>query len=276
MNKKPRLIATDMDGTAVRNDHITMSERTRAALTRAADAGIYVVPVTGRSLDVLPGGILPAYSHIITSNGASVYDAKAKATILTRHLSCEEARIAWSILSQTTDLVEIFVRNKMGIDRCHFENIHNIKVPGHHYEYYTKGSPLVIDSYDEFIKNDASGIEKFYMPASTCEATERAREELRKTGIFDVSSSGDNNLELNKRGVDKGVALRGLCELLGIDLCDVVAFGDEANDLSMLSIAGYGVAMGNASEKVLETAKYRTCTNEEDGLAVFLEETFGI
>jgi len=275
-SKKPRLIATDMDGTAIKNDHLTMPERNIKALARAAAEGIYVVPVTGRSLDVLPGGILPFYSHVITANGASVYDVRAGKTILTRHLSAEEARIAWSILAQTPDMIELFVSNKMGIDRAHFERIEEIPVPPHHHEYYAHGSPLIVDSYEEFIQTDATGIEKFYIPLNTSPETERVREELKATGLFEVSTSGDRNLELNKRGVNKGLALCDLCRTLGVDMSDVVAFGDEANDLTMLQSAGYGVAVANAAPALLASAEYKTLSNEDAGLADFLEKNFGI
>lgn len=55
-----------------------------------------------------------------------------------------------------------------------------------------------------------------------------------------------------------------------------MAFGDADNDVSMLKAAGYGVAMGNAPENVAGFARYRTATNEEDGVARFLEGLLGL
>ncbi|MGE4485829.1 MAG: HAD-IIB family hydrolase [Oscillospiraceae bacterium] len=273
---KPRLIATDLDGTAIKNDHMTMTDRTKEVFRRAAEGGIFVVPVTGRSLGVLPCGILPSYSYIVTSNGASVYDVKNRETIITHHLTKKESETAWSILSGTSDLVELFIKNKMAIDRHSFENVRSMALPAHHLEYYANGDPLVLDSYSEFIKSDGMGIEKFYIPVNGSKDTEKVRSALTETGLFDVSTSGANNVELNKRGVNKGATLRELCKMLGIDMKDVVAFGDESNDITMLESVGWGVAVANAKADVHEAAKYSTLPNEEDGLAVFLEETFGI
>lgn len=273
---KPRLIATDLDGTAIRNDHMTMTEHTKEVFMRAANAGIYVVPVTGRSLGVLPMGILPSYSYIVTSNGASVYDAKEQKTIITHHLTKFEAEAAWGILADTSDLVEIFVKDKMAINRRAFEKIRELDLPAHHLDYYAGLDPMILDSYEDFIKNDGTGIEKFYIPVNGSAKTEAVRRELTKTGLFDVSTSGANNVELNKRGVNKGASLRELCKMLGISLADVVAFGDEGNDITMLENVGWGVAVANAKPEVLEIAEYSTLSNEEDGVAVFLEEMFGI
>ena len=273
---KPRLIATDLDGTAIKNDHMTMTDRTKEVFRRAAQAGIYVVPVTGRSLGVLPCGILPSYSYIVTSNGASVYDVENRETIITHHLTKKEAESAWRILSGTSDLVELFINNKMAIDRHSFENVLNMALPAHHLAYYASGNPMVLDSYSEFIKNDGTGIEKFYIPINGSEETEKVRHALTETGLFDVSTSGANNVELNKRGVNKGATLRELCKILAIDMMDVVAFGDESNDITMLESVGWGVAVANAKADVVEAAEYATLPNEEDGLAVFLEEMFDI
>ena len=80
-----------------------------------------------------------------------------------------------------------------------------------------------------------------------------------------------NNLELNWKTADKGRALLHLAERLGVPAADTVAFGDSSNDLTMLQAAGTGVAMGNASEEVRAACDAVTATNEEDGVAVYLE-----
>ena len=63
-----------------------------------------------------------------------------------------------------------------------------------------------------------------------------------------------------------------LCEKIGIDLADTIAFGDEQNDLSLIENAGLGVAMGNAVPELKKAADLITCTNQDDGLSVVLEQ----
>jgi len=78
-------------------------------------------------------------------------------------------------------------------------------------------------------------------------------------------------VEVTRRGTDKSEALARLVNHLGIDVDDVLAFGDGGNDLDMLSWAGVGVAMGNASNEVQAAADVVTSTNDEDGVAEFLD-----
>ena len=79
-------------------------------------------------------------------------------------------------------------------------------------------------------------------------------------------------IELLPPGIDKGTALAKILQHYGMSPRNLIAFGDSYNDIDMLRLAGKGVAMGNAEEKVKQAADYVTLTNEEDGVAVFLEE----
>lgn len=82
-----------------------------------------------------------------------------------------------------------------------------------------------------------------------------------------MSSSIPNNLEINAAGADKGGALIRLAARLGIPREATMSFGDGENDLSMIRMAGIGVAMANGEESVKEAADYITETNNEAGVA---------
>ena len=89
---------------------------------------------------------------------------------------------------------------------------------------------------------------------------------------FDSSLPGDGNMEMTKIGVDKGTALKGMCDVLGIDTSEAMALGDAGNDVSMLKVAGYSVAMGNGTDEVKAAAKYITLTNAESGVAAAVKK----
>ena len=82
-----------------------------------------------------------------------------------------------------------------------------------------------------------------------------------------VSSSTFNNLEFNAASAHKGRALERFAEHFGWTLANCMAFGDGLNDLSMVRMAGIGVAMANAAPEVLAAADYVTLSNDEDGVA---------
>ena len=86
-----------------------------------------------------------------------------------------------------------------------------------------------------------------------------------------ISLSGPWVVEISPAGVNKASALAELCEELGIDAGDVIAFGDHLNDLPMLAWAGRAVAVANAHPDVVEIADELTATNDEDGVALVLE-----
>lgn len=81
-------------------------------------------------------------------------------------------------------------------------------------------------------------------------------------------------VEVSAGGVDKGSALARLAGDLGVDAADAVAFGDMPNDVAMLCWAGTGVAMGNAHPDLVAVADFATASNDDDGVALVLEDLF--
>ena len=99
---------------------------------------------------------------------------------------------------------------------------------------------------------------------------ERIRRELDTQ--VDCFFSCDQYLEVVPKGMNKGQAVERMCRLLGVDIADAVAVGDEANDLSMIRAAGVGVAMANGTGEVKAAADYVTTRdNNHDGVAEVVE-----
>ena len=87
-----------------------------------------------------------------------------------------------------------------------------------------------------------------------------------------VSSSVDQNVEINHARANKGEALKALAEHLGVPISATMSFGDGLNDLSMLREAGLGVAMANACSEAKECADVLTASCDEDGVALAIEK----
>lgn len=86
-------------------------------------------------------------------------------------------------------------------------------------------------------------------------------------GLAETCRSAPFYFEVNPPGVSKGAGIADFCRTTGIDLSRVIAFGDHENDITMLTMVGTGVAMGNALEHVKAVADRVTGTNDEDGIA---------
>ncbi len=89
---------------------------------------------------------------------------------------------------------------------------------------------------------------------------------------FNVVPSSPVYIEFIDKKVSKGNAVRTLAEKLGIDISQVMAIGDQGNDLSMIEAAGVGVAMGNGIDDLKSIAQFVTKSNDEDGVAYAVEK----
>ena len=74
------------------------------------------------------------------------------------------------------------------------------------------------------------------------------------------------------KGLSKGNSLLEIAKLYDIDQADIISFGDEMNDFTMIEVAGVGVAMANAVDEIKEIADYVTLSNDEDGIGDYLEK----
>ncbi|NAP00167.1 HAD-IIB family hydrolase [Halomonas sp. MG34] len=86
-----------------------------------------------------------------------------------------------------------------------------------------------------------------------------------------ITQSGPNNIEIGLRGKSKATGVRRVCKHLGIKMQEVMAIGDNLNDLSMIREAGLGVAMGNANDQLKSVADAVTETNEKEGVALAIQ-----
>ncbi|HDC8080041.1 TPA: HAD-IIB family hydrolase, partial [Staphylococcus aureus] len=95
---------------------------------------------------------------------------------------------------------------------------------------------------------------------------DKASKILAESPNLAISSSSRGNIEITHSDAQKGIALETIAERLGIEMKDVMAIGDNLNDVSMLEKVGYPVAMENGAEEVKKIANYVTDTNENSGV----------
>jgi Cof subfamily protein (haloacid dehalogenase superfamily) len=260
-----RLVATDLDGTLLREDH-TVSDRTRAALAAAEAAGARHVIVTGRSVSwcrpVLD--LLGCTGLVVCSQGSQLYHAGERRLLTSVTLDRQVARTA--IAKLTADLGPL----KVAVSRA---GVDGGVLVERGYRYEQRLPVTVVDNRDELWSEP---ILKLYVQ----HATHRDDELVERcgpivAGLCDVTHAGGDIVELLPAGLSKAVGLSIVARRLKVRAPEVVAFGDMPNDLTMLRWAGHGVAMANAHPSVRETADEITASNEDDGVALVLERVFG-
>lgn len=258
-----RLVATDLDGTLLRSSY-SVSPRTLEAIRRVQDVGALVVPVTARApwsvLDVAAEFGIRGYA--VCNSGATLYDLGARAVIDHSLLDHGTALRLVSALREAIPHVVFAATRADGYAREEGYVPAVTPPPGH-----------FVGDISEFLTEP---VHKLLMKVAG-----RAPEDLLPTvaaaagdGLL-VGTSGGAFVEVLAAGATKHDCLARLCARLGVEPVEVVAFGDWPNDIGMLRWAGLGVAPANAHADVVAAADDLTATNDEDGVAAYLEGLLG-
>ncbi|MFE7324579.1 Cof-type HAD-IIB family hydrolase [Streptomyces sp. NPDC057565] len=263
----PRLIATDLDGTLLRDDK-TVSDRTVAALAAAEEAGIEVFFVTGRParwMDVVSDHV-HGHGLAICANGAAIADLHAggrliKVRPLERAAALEVVHALRAAAPGTSFAVELStgINYEPAYPPFHLDPGATVATAEKllHEETPGAGAPVL-----KLLAHHAELAPDDFLAIAHTAAGDRAS--------F-TRSSPAALLEVSGLGVSKASTLALCCAERGISPAEVVAFGDMPNDVEMLSWAGTSYAMGNAHPAAVAAASGRTVTNEEDGVAIVIE-----
>ncbi|MEM7273829.1 MAG: Cof-type HAD-IIB family hydrolase [Actinomycetota bacterium] len=262
-----RMIATDIDGTMIRSDG-SLAPRVKRALHDAVDAGIHVVPATGRPVivaeDVIAAAELPSYW--VFANGA-----------ITRHLGRDELIRGFWIDRELTGRLIALIRRRLPAAGVAVEFETTVAFE-HGFERVVPVVPGV-PATDDVLGTLADGapehrrIQKvlvFDLSVDIDELFREVSEVVEDTAV--VSYSGLPFVELAASQVTKATALELLVADLGLTAAEVASFGDNHNDVSMLTWSGRSYAMANATDDAKEAAGEVIATNDEDGLAIKVEE----
>jgi Cof subfamily protein (haloacid dehalogenase superfamily) len=255
-----RLVASDLDGTLLLPDE-TVSERTRAALAAAREAGITVVLVSGRpprSLGPIAGRI-GVGGIAICANGAVIWDLDTGTMVDSAPLAGELAtRLVHGLREAIPGaLFAVELEGSFGREAGWSDGL--VAAP-----------PDVLEADAlELITGPVTKLLVRHPTMEFAEVAERARRVVGDDAV--VTWAGLRLVEISAAGVTKASALERLCRRLGIAANEVVAVGDMPNDLAMLAWAGTAVAVANADRSVLQAADEVTASNTDDGVALLLE-----
>jgi Cof subfamily protein (haloacid dehalogenase superfamily) len=261
---RPKLIATDLDGTIVA-DYGVISDRTVAAFTKAHELGVIIYFVTGRP----PRWMAEirerfGFGNAICANGAMLYDLM-------------NAKVTKEWLISVEEQLEIVERLRNAIPGIYFaiefdEHFHREK------NYIPLWDVGVDNSGVDFIEELATqGAFKMLAKCNHEEFTsdqmlEIAQREISHIATVTHSNSNESLLEISARGVSKGETLAKVASSLGLGPEDCVAFGDNPNDFTMLSWADRSWAMADGHPLVKNYGKFIAKGHREDGVAEIIEE----
>ena len=240
MGKKIRLLALDLDGTLL-NGAKQITPRTQAALERARQQGVLMVPVTGRPAQGLPPAVLslPGLRYAVTSNGATIRDLVEQRVLLEKHLAPALCLQVLARCAHIPMIRQVFRAGVGYLSRPDYETLRARYAGTAMLQYHLDTRQVLPGTVEEFLAADARPVEELFFLTDSPQTKQ---------------------------------ALRYLLDRLDIAPEEVLAMGDGGSDLPLLQAAGIGVAMGNATEAVKAGADFVTASCEADGVALAIEK----
>lgn len=263
-----RLIVMDMDGTLLASDGRTIPRDNVRALHRAADRGIHLALATGRLPD--DAGFFAADAelpmHILAINGSVQVDEPLGEVAAARFIPESTARAIAGLIRAQGFRFTIFSVHEVAFSSMPPDIAAARRSQGTYLDRPGGRTRLSLDG--SRIEALLGRVNKFSIISSDADRLARLKAQvLTETSGADVTSSWYDNLEIIPAGVNKGSAAAELAATLGISMNEVMAIGDQDNDIPMIAGAGIGVAVGNASPKVRAAARYVVGTNNQSGVA---------
>jgi len=256
-----KLIAIDLDDTLLRTD-LTISERAKKAITSCMEKEVLVTFATGRMFcSALPYALdLGLDLPLITYQGALVKYADGR-EVYHRPIELDVAKEVIEFGKPSGLHINVYIGDELymeGSTRWGKEYAAIAKVPIHFL------------NLPEDLKEKPT---KILFIGESAELDEMAQKLVDKfPDTINVTKSKDIFLEVSHPKATKGNALKELAESLHIDSKQVIAIGDNMNDLDMIRYAGCGAAVANAVDALKEAADFVTVSNDDDGVAEVIEK----
>lgn len=264
-----RLIALDMDGTVLNSDKV-ISPRTAAAIHKALDCGKEVLFATGRCPSEMKEHFeaFPEMKYAMCLSGALILDIQEGTALSDTTIPRPLAETVLKEAKQLDAMVTVYAGSDVFVERCRKGNMDyfNCQCFASLYDHCA----VWVDDISEALAVRGDQVYKINLYCHTHEDWRKATRILSSLPL-NYASGIPNNYEISPLGVNKGIGLKKLCEVTGISMAETIAVGDEGNDLAMIQAAGLGVAMGNASDAVVEAADVMTADCDHDGVASVIE-----
>ncbi len=272
-----KLVSIDMDGTLLDSQGMIAKENV-AIIRQLIAQGVHVVICTGRN-DILVRDYareIGIVAPVIGCNGASVRDLSTDTLYVLNAIPPADLTNTMDYLIKNNihwkafDLEKGYATHQAIIDyTTNFFNNTYSKALTQDIEYVLIDDPA---RYAETVLQKQ--IIKIVLVQEDPEQLLAVQRNLKALGGIDIYRSSHAYLDIVKKDVSKGNALKQFAEKLGITREEIVAIGDSENDLSMIQYAGFSVAMGNAEEIIKKNSDFITSTNDEAGVSKALKKIF--
>ncbi|MDP4206080.1 MAG: Cof-type HAD-IIB family hydrolase [Bacteroidota bacterium] len=264
-----KLIASDLDGTLL-DSNKQITEYTRTIIRNSVRQGVIFAFCTGRISNELVEIVaeLPEIRYAITCNGAYVIDLLTEKVIHNNLIPMNNVRNIYKSLAGFDMMFELYADGQVYTDEKCLADLNRYGLLYRKELIYN--TRIGIKDFSDYIRKREEPVGKVNISFNNQLVRDQAKEIVSRYP-YDITCQKPINLEINREGVNKGYGLRKLAEFLNIERNEIMAIGDNNNDLSMLHFAGVSVAMDNAIDEVKRAADYVTMSNDENGVAFAIE-----
>ena len=263
----PRAIALDLDETTL-NSNARLNDRTRAVLHAVHKLAVPIIIATSRPERVLPaliGDDILKISSVVQMNGTVAIGKAGLAGKFNRNLDLNDARKCWNLIEEYAP----WTRRTLEVDGNQFAVSHDDDIE-ELWAFDHSASPMVI-SFEQALKIGPAKISINGIKRDLEALAIRLEKRLsNKTVVLRAASK----LFLNviPSTASKSLAIANLLKSADIPLADVLSFGDDFVDIDLISECGWSVAVDNAIPEIKKIAKYHTASNDNNGVAIVLEQ----
>ncbi len=269
---KYKLIVLDMDGTLLNNKK-EVSLENQNALNKAQGLGIEVAIATGRVFTSARfyAKLLNIKTPIIACNGAIIRDEATNEVIDINPIKKEDALKVIESFKRHNVYFHIYDEDKIYVEELGFSS----SIYKDWNEDQSDENKVHIEKLEDaavYFKTNNIKILKMMAVNEDHTKIDSIKKDLEGIDSIALDKSWYNNLEVMNKGVSKGKGIHMLSKIYKVKPEEIIAFGDNFNDLSMKDYVGTFVAMGNGEVYVKEQAHYVTASNNDSGVAKGLEE----
>jgi len=278
--KNIKALAMDMDGTLLGNNG-NLTERSIRAIKKCREMGIRVIIATGRVIEAAEPfrKAINAEGPMIYLNGSIIADMDMGGIIKTTFMDKKAAEYCVDLALEYGIFCQIYVQT--GNDKIEEkQNISLLSVkdcPERQYYLGKTGILSEIIDLKKFLSNpDFNHVIKTMFICEPEIQTQICPKLFNDIGsnVY-IIQTYRTYLEILSKNISKGKALSGIMDEFSILPGEIIAFGDEENDIPMFEVAGYSAAPSSAKESIRARADIIIGDNDEDGVAAFLEGFFG-
>lgn len=270
-----KLIALDVDGTVL-NDKKEITPVTEEAIHDALRKGVEVIFCTGRSYAGMRKLLksFPDMHYLAGESGGLIYDLKEKKPLKQVTFPLETAKMIKETAEGEYLMPCVFSNGEGLVNKTDVTHMADFYM-GHMQELYEEEA-ILFDHVLETVVTEKRPAEKINLYCSSLEQREKMLHILKEKRIdAELVYSEITSLEISPKGLNKALALRSICEILGITLEETVMVGDADNDFAALKVAGLAIAMGNGNPNVKAVCDVQVDDNNHDGCAQAIRIALG-